>query len=156
MHSATDLSAVFFGILSLSFFSKVAEITDKYAHKDWVSPRQRTVEHGNEIERPYYVDVHEGTEGAWHCAKRIKFTVTPGFVLVFHGILMLQGARFGSKKRSPHKLWQASPYGLSIPYVWNAMTWNVYEFMRQHIHFAADSINIPSGSDGYNPLFKVS
>jgi hypothetical protein len=72
MHSATDLSAVFFGILLLSFFSIVAEMTDKYAHKDWVSPRQRKDEHGNEIGRPYYVDVPERTEGAWHRAKRIK------------------------------------------------------------------------------------
>ncbi len=89
MHSATDLSAVFFGILSLSFFSKVAEMTDKYAHKDWVSLRQCKDEHGNEIGRPYYVDVPEGTEGVWHCVKRIKFTLTLGFVLVFLGILML-------------------------------------------------------------------
>jgi hypothetical protein len=101
------------------------------------------------------VDVPEGTEGAWHCAKSIKFTVTPGVVLVFLGILMLQGAHFGSNKRISRKLWQASPYGLSIPYVRNAMTWNAYEFMHQHIHFAGNSMNIASGSDGYDPLFKV-
>jgi hypothetical protein len=35
---------------------------------------------------------------------------------------MLQGTHFGSNKRSSRKLWQASPYGLSIPYVWIAMT----------------------------------
>ncbi len=98
----------------------------------------------------------EGTEGAWHRAKRIKFTMAPGFVLVFLGILMLQGAHFGSNKRSSRKLWQASPYGLSIPYVRNALTQNAYEFKRQHIHFAdKNSMNIPSGSDGYDPLFKV-
>jgi hypothetical protein len=62
--SATDLSAVFFGILSFLFFSKMAEMTDKYAHKDCVAPRQRKDEHGNEIGRPYYVDVPEGIEGA--------------------------------------------------------------------------------------------
>ncbi len=92
-------------------------MTDKYAHKDWVALRRRKDKHGYEIGRPYYVDVPEGTEGAWHRAKRIKFTVTPGFVLVFLGILMLQGTHFGSNKRSSRKLWQASPYGLSIPYV---------------------------------------
>jgi hypothetical protein len=85
------------------------------------------------------VDVPEGTEGALHRAKRIKFTVILGFVLVFLGILMLQGAHFGSNKRSSRKLWQASPYGLSIPYVWNAMTRNAYEFMRQHIQLKADN-----------------
>jgi hypothetical protein len=40
VRSTTDLSAVFFGILSLLFFSKVVEMTDKYAHKDWVASRQ--------------------------------------------------------------------------------------------------------------------
>ncbi len=30
-----------------------------------------------------------------------------------------------------------------------------FEFMRQHIHFADNSMNIPSGSNGYDPLFKV-
>jgi hypothetical protein len=107
MRSATDLSAVFFGILLLLFFGKVAEMTDKYAHKEWVSLRQCKDEHGNEIGRPYYVDVPEGTEGARHCAKMIKFTMMPGFVLVFLGILMLQGAHFGSNKKSSRKLWQA-------------------------------------------------
>jgi hypothetical protein len=63
-------------------------------HKDWVAMRRRKDEHGNEIGRPYYVDVSEGTEGDRHCAKMIKFTVTPGFVLVFLEILMLQGAHF--------------------------------------------------------------
>ncbi len=101
------------------------------------------------------MDVPEETEGAWHCAKRRQFTVTPGFVLVFLGILMLQGAHFGSNKRSSCKLWQASPYGLSIPYVWNAITRNAYEFMCQHIHFVDNSMNIPSGTDRYDPLFKV-
>ncbi len=101
------------------------------------------------------MDVPEGTEGARHRAKRMKFTVTSRFVLVFLGILMLQGAHFGSNKKSSRKLWQASPYGLSIPYVWNAMMQNAYEFMCQHIHFADSSMNIPSGSDGYDPLFKV-
>jgi hypothetical protein len=155
VRSATDLSAVFFGILSLSFFSKVAEMTDKHTHKDWVALRRCKDEHGNEIGRPYYVDVPEGTEGAWHRVKRRQFTMTPGFFIVFLGILMLQGAHFGSNKRSSRKLWQTSPYGLSIPYVQNAMTRNAYEFMHQYIYFTDNSMNIPNSSDGYDPLFKV-
>ncbi len=35
------------------------------------------------------------------------------------------------------------------------MTRNAYEFVRQHIHFADNSMNILSGSDQYDPLFKV-
>ncbi len=64
MHPAADLSAIFFGILSLAFFCKVAEMTEKYAQKDWVVERRRKDNDGNEIGRQYYVDVPEGTEGA--------------------------------------------------------------------------------------------
>ncbi len=67
MRSTTDLSADFFGILSLSFFRKVTEMTEKYTHKDWVGQRWRKDNDGNEIGRHHYVDVPEGTEGARHC-----------------------------------------------------------------------------------------
>ena len=100
MRSATDLSAVFLGILLLLFFSKVVEMIDKCAHKDWVESRRRKDDHGNEIGGPYYVDVPEETEGAWHREKRRRFIVTLGFFVVFIGILMLQGAHFGSDKKS--------------------------------------------------------
>jgi hypothetical protein len=63
------------------------------------------------------VDVLEGTEGPRHHDKEKRFTVSPGFVIVFIGILILNGAHFGLGSRSSHKLWQKSPYGLSIPYV---------------------------------------
>ncbi len=108
---------------------------------------------GNEIGRQYYVDVPEGTEGARHCNKEKRFTISSGFIIVFIGILILNGAHFGSGSRSSRKLWQKSPYGLSIPYVWNAMTCNAYEFMRRFIHFADNSFDKPISSPGYNPLF---
>ncbi len=66
MRSAADLSAIFFGILSLAFFRKVAEMTVKYVHKDWVVKRRHKDNDGNEIGRQYYMDVPEGTEGARH------------------------------------------------------------------------------------------
>ncbi len=52
-------------------------------------------------------------------------------------------------------MWQKNPYGLSIPYVRNAMTCNAYEFMCWFIHFADNSMDKLIGSPGYNPLFKV-
>jgi hypothetical protein len=133
----------------------VAEITENYAHKDWVVERRRKDNDGNEIGRHYYVDVVEGTEGARHHDKEKRFTVSPVFVIVFIGILILNGAHFGSGSRSSRKLWQKIPYGLSIPHVWNAMTRNAYESMRHFIHFADNSLDKPIGSPGYDPLFKV-
>ncbi len=40
MRSAADLLAIFFGILSLAFFRKVAKMTEKYTHNDWVVERR--------------------------------------------------------------------------------------------------------------------
>jgi hypothetical protein len=103
----------------------------------------------------YYVDVPEGTEGARHRDKEKRFTISPGFVIVFIGILILNGAHFGSGSKSSCKLWQKSAYGLSIPNVWNSMTRDAYEFMRRFIHFADNSLDEPIGSPRYDPLFKV-
>jgi hypothetical protein len=68
--TATNLSAVFIGILPLTFFRKVAEMTEKYSYKDWVVEQRHKDEDGNEIGRGYSVDVPEGTEGACHCTTK--------------------------------------------------------------------------------------
>ncbi|KAL3815361.1 hypothetical protein ACHAXA_002145 [Cyclostephanos tholiformis] len=60
VHSAANLSAIFFGILSLAFFSKVAEMTEKYTHKDWVVERRCKDNDGDKIGRHYFVDVPWG------------------------------------------------------------------------------------------------
>ncbi len=75
VRSATNLSAILFGIKLLSFFSKVAaEMTDKYVHKDWIGQRRCKDDNGNEIGRLYYVDVPEGTKGAWYHDNRKQFS----------------------------------------------------------------------------------
>jgi hypothetical protein len=71
------------------------------------------------------------------------------------GILVLQGALFGSEKRTLQKMWQKAPYGRSLPYIWNAMSHNAYEFLQCNIHFANNSLQQPEGSEGCDPLFKV-
>jgi hypothetical protein len=65
-----------------------------------------------------------------------QYKICPGFIIVFIGILLLQGAHFVSDKRSSCKLWQCSLYGMSIPYVWNSMRRDAIKFMHQNIHFA--------------------
>ena len=79
--------------------------------------------------------------GRWHRADKQhkKFNITSGFVLCWIACLILQGAHFGADKRSAGKLWRDQPYGLSLPYLQNAMTRNSYVFMRQYIHFADKS-----------------
>jgi hypothetical protein len=52
-------------------------------------------------------------------------------------------------------MWQKALYGLLVPYVWNSMSHDAYEFLRCNIHFANNSLQQPEGSEGYDPLFKV-
>ncbi len=48
----------------------------------------------------------------------------------------LQDSYFGSDKRTSRKMWQKTPYGLSLPYVQNSMSRDAYEFLRRNLHFA--------------------
>jgi hypothetical protein len=84
----------------------------------------------------YYVQVPPLTDGAptpnrRHPAdnKQVRYSITSGFIITWIGILILQGAHFGSDKRTSRKMWQKAPYGLSLPYVQNSMSRNAYEFL---------------------------
>jgi hypothetical protein len=84
-----------------------------------------------------------------------SFTITVGYVIAWFGLLILQGAHFGSDKRTAKKMWRNSPEGLALPYVRNAMTSKAYEFMRAYIHFVDNDKRKPSGSPGHDALFKI-
>jgi hypothetical protein len=110
----------------------------------------------------YYVQVSPLSDGAptpnrRHRAdnKRVRYSITSGFIITWIGILILQGAHFGSHKRTSRKMWQKTPYGLSLPYVRNSMSRDAYEFLRRNLHFADNYKQQPEGSEGYDPLFKV-
>jgi hypothetical protein len=55
------------------------------------------------------------------------------------------------------KMWQKTPYGLSLPNVLNSMSRDVYEFLWRNLHFTDNYKQQPEGegSEGYDPLFKV-
>jgi hypothetical protein len=119
-------------------------------------------ENGNEKKRTYLADVAptiygEPTPGCRLCADNepVQWDVYPGFIICWIGILILQGAHFGSEKRTVKKMWQGSPYGLSIPCVKNLMQRDAFEFLRRHFHFADNHKQMHEGEPGYNPLLKV-
>jgi len=87
--------------------------------------------------------------------RRKKYTITAGFVTCWVAALILPGAHFGAGKRLAGKLWQAQPYGISIPYLQNSMTRDACIFMRQYIHFADNSMRQPKGEVIYDALLKV-
>ena len=52
-------------------------------------------------------------------------------------------------------MWRKPPHGLSIPYVKNEMSRDVFEFMQRKIYFYDNSKIKEKGVRGYDPLFKV-
>jgi len=118
---------------------------------------------GNEKKKKILVDCPAKTNGSntpgrrHHCDKeKVKYKHTPGYIIVFLGILILNGAHFGSTRRDARKMWRRAPHGISLPYVRNAMSRNAFEFMRRNIHFADNATQKAQGELGYDPLFKVS
>ena len=81
------------------------------------------------------------TNGRRHGANNesIKFQATPGYVLCWISILIISGGNFGSVKNESRKMWRKPPHGISTPHVKNAMSINVFEFMRHKIHFYENS-----------------
>ena len=77
---------------------------------------------GNPKKRPYLETVPaltngELTPGRHHRAdkQRVKWHITPGFIICWVAILILQGAHFGSDKKLLRKMWQVLPMALACP-----------------------------------------
>jgi hypothetical protein len=125
---ADNLALIFLAILPVLFFVEVAKMTRKYCYEDRFVGKKHRNEDGNEKKRTYLADVAPtiGGEPTSECRHRVdkepvKWDVNPEFIICWIGILILQGAHFGLEKRTARKMWQGSPYGLSIPYVQNSM-----------------------------------
>ena len=162
MCDAKSLACIFLFMVPLSFFEQVSTWTKKFCYKDWVVEKFASDRDGNQKKRRHFVEVpaktgRNITPGRRHRAdkERKQYTVTAGFVLCWVAMLILQGAHFGSDKRSAAKLWRAPPYGLSISYLQNSMTRDAYVFMRQYIHFADNATRKSKGEIGYHAFFKV-
>ena len=135
---AKYLSCMFLHILPMSFFLKVAEMTNKYAYTDRVVEKIVTDRDGKAKKRPMLVEVTDDSlESRCRAEKeKYKFRATPGFVMCWIAILILQGALFGTHKPPSRTMWENRPYGIPNPYVQNAMSGAAFEFMRRYIHFA--------------------
>ena len=88
MHSAKDLADIFFAILPLAFFERVAQLTTKYCYDDWAVQRRKKDSDGNEMKQFYYVQVSTLTDGAptpnrRHRAdnEQVRYSITSGFVI---------------------------------------------------------------------------
>ncbi len=70
----------------------------------------------------------EPTSGRRHRADREqdKWHITPGFIICWVSILIIQGAQFGSDKKSMRKMWQRPPYGIRYGALVGGLKSNAY------------------------------
>ena len=160
--SAESLVTMFLFIVPLSFFEKVAVFTDKYCYRDWVVEQFGKDRDGETKKVRHFVDVpakvgRNPYPKRRHRAdkERKKYDITPGFVICWIALLILQGAHFGTYKPSAANLWRGAPYGIGTPIYRNTMTREAYQFMRRYIHFCDNSKKKSKGTRGFDPLFKV-
>ena len=124
--------------------------------------KERDDRDGNKMKTKYFKACPKKTDGKPTPGRRHradnekkKYTITPGFILCWFAILILNGSHFGDRKRETRKLWRKAPHGINLPYVRNMMTRNAFEFLQRNIHFVDNSKHKKSGTPGYDPLFKV-
>ena len=94
-------------------------------------------------------------EGARHRFKSGNYVtwidVTPGYVLVYLGILCILGA---TKMRTADCLYD-TVYGTNIPFVKNSCVRNAFSQIRQYIHFVDNSKLYDKKHPKWNPLLKL-
>ena len=152
IRTATSLAPVFLFVMPWSFWNTVAKRSHAYAYENYVVPVP--TEAGK---RPKLKQCRKSTPGHRHRAdnEKNKFTFCASYVLVWIAVLILMGAHYGSYKPPSRAFWARPPYGISHPYIQNALTGNSFEFMRRYFHPALNKREIPKGKKGYDPLFKI-
>eukprot|EP00984_Skeletonema_dohrnii_P004810 scaffold1689_cov99-Skeletonema_dohrnii-CCMP3373.AAC.1 len=157
VRGAESLACIFLAIIPLTFWTQVAEWSDKYYYKDFVVETTAHDRDGNEKKQKYLKNCSKDTPGARHRGdkEKVKYKWSASFAICWVAVLIIQGAHFGSQKRSSRKMWRAAPHGLSIPYIRNSMRRDAYEFARRSIHFADNAKQVAKGRRGYDALFKV-
>jgi hypothetical protein len=142
------LAMIFLAILPLAFFNTVSKQTHNYYHEEWVVETVQRDRDGNPKKKKLLKPCTADTPGARHRVKDNKHSneVTTCFVLAWVALLILQGAHFGTQKRSSKKMWRKAPYEIDLPYVRNSCS---------YIYFAYNSRRPAPGECGYDLLFKV-
>ena len=93
--------------------------------QDWVKPSERGNAYGGVCKRKILVPCASSDPDACHRGD----ISTVGYVLAFLAVLLARGA---FSVRSAMLFWEASPHGLSVPWVRNALSPGAY---LQMLHF---------------------
>jgi hypothetical protein len=171
-HSLVNLFLFFF---PLQFLQTIARETNRYGNEDWVRPASRSSTNaddddnsGNENDGEEN-DEEENDEPKSkhilisclqsHANARHRFkgltkpwkNVTPGFILVFFGIICILGA---TKIRNADFLY-SSAYHTNNPMVQNACTHNAFLQIRRYIHFVDNARLLPKSDPRWHHLQKI-
>ncbi len=165
--SMKSIASIFFFIFPLSLFEYIANMSEKYAYKEWVVEKTRTDPDGVPTKKPFFQPVfHEADDAdeskhpiatAFHRADKepSQYPITQNSVIAWIGILLISSAHF-TDNRNQRNIWMNAPYGVSIPYIQNTMTRRSFEFLRRYIHFCDNKEKNANEKNKNNPLFKVS
>ena len=107
--SNASLADIFFGIMPISTFDYVQDMTEKYCYHDYVVEKDQLDCDGNVKKKKMLVGCDADTPGARHHVSSSSnnnwsYPITTGFVLAWFAMLILQGAHFGTNKRTAKKM----------------------------------------------------
>ena len=156
-----SLVEMFLFVVPLSLLEYISERTRAYAYEDWVVPTPRLDREGNATKRPILTQVfpekdsdvppnarHRWMPGPGHR----QLNISPYFVITWLGILMVAGAYFkGDNNHGIKAIYKNPPYGISVPFIQNAMPFSAFVFLRNNIHFSDARHRKPKGHKNYDP-----
>ena len=104
--NATTLADIFLSIVPMTVFVKIATMTEKYYYKDWVIHKSVNESRNNPKKWHVLIPLDASAPGARCCAanKEKKYSISPGFILAWIAILVINGAHLSLDKKSSHKL----------------------------------------------------
>ena len=110
---ADSLACIFLAIIPWSFFELIAKWTSKYAYDDWVVEVTGKDRDSNLKKKVHLERCIENTERCRHRAdnEATKYKITPGFVLCWFALIILQSAHFESNNKDVLRIWKKASTG---------------------------------------------
>ena len=131
VRTAKYLTPLFLFALPLLFWKTASKRSHVYAYEDYV------VEDSSNCRQQHTLKAcRQGTEGSRHRASNEKkqYVFPTYYVLVWISGLILLGAHYRSYKPPSNTLRAKPLYGISHPYIQNALTLISYDFIRRYFH----------------------
>ena len=152
VNSNTDLSSILFRLLPIELFEDIARESKRHAYKDWVKEIKINDRDGSVMKKKRLIPSRRYEAGSRHRSlKGDSSPVTTGFVIAWVEIFIYHGATHAGQKCIIKHVGMV----LSVRLSNNAMTKNMFDFLRRIIHFENNKESKPRTSKSYDPLWKI-